>query len=67
MEVIAADDGAPLLRRFSRIHVDGAQIGEGFAYIVNIVVIYQMVIAKDQYSRMRRIMKLIVGHPVPCP
>ncbi|MNW50397.1 hypothetical protein D3C74_278500 [compost metagenome] len=64
MEIIAPDHGSALLRRFAGVHVDRAEVGERFAYIVNVVVFHHMVVAKNQHPGMRRVMQFVVLHPI---
>ncbi|MNC11357.1 hypothetical protein D3C75_590510 [compost metagenome] len=64
MKVITPDDSAPLLGLLTRIHVDGTKVGEGCTYIVDFVILHDMVVAEDQHAGMGRIMELIMRHPV---
>ncbi|MNI11584.1 hypothetical protein D3C73_647340 [compost metagenome] len=64
MEVVASDGRPPLLRRVARIHVDSTKVGEHFAYVVDVVVFDQMIVAKDQNTGMRGIMNFVMRHAI---
>ncbi|MNI03275.1 hypothetical protein D3C73_561740 [compost metagenome] len=66
VEVIPPDNRTPLLRRSAQIHVDSAEIRKGFADIIDVVVLHNLVVPEDQNAGMRGIVNFTMGNAVAC-